>query len=384
MKKILKIIVILFSLLFVLLWATDKTYLLKAARVIYLRGQTGVGIDDYTVQATQKIKAVPGKPWALHEKYNQIPLSDEVLKMHGTLKTTAFIIVKDGKILSENYFNEGNKKHMSGVWSVTKTYTSLLLLKAVEDGLIDNIDDPVSKYVPEWDVEQEKTLTLRHLASMSTGLYWEELDQTPLSLIAKLNFYSDLEKYTLNDLYAVGEPGDIQHYDSGALQLAGTVLDRVLGDKSISDYLSEKLWQPLGATQDALFILDSKKHKNEKTYCGLVACARDVSRLGQVLINDGKWNGKEILNPEQLKMIKTIPYNNKTYAYGIWTGLYQGKRFFYQSGHLGQVCISFPEHQLVITRLGHHATKKGDIEDVSPDVITYIAEALRIVETASK
>ncbi|MCB0375905.1 MAG: beta-lactamase family protein, partial [Sinomicrobium sp.] len=168
MKKILKItriaLVSLVSSLLILLWITDTTYLLKGVRTVYLRGQNDVGIYDYTVQATEKVAAAPGKPWELHERYNRIPLSDEVLKLHDTLGTTAFLIIKDGKILLERYFNEGGKELLSGVWSVTKTYTALLVLKAVEDGLIDAIDDPVTKYVPEWKVKQDRTLTLRHLA----------------------------------------------------------------------------------------------------------------------------------------------------------------------------------------------------------------------------
>lgn len=259
-----------------------------------------------------------------------------------------------------------------------------MILKAVEDGLIKSIDDPVSLYLPEWNINQENTLTIRHLCSMSTGLFWDEMDQTPLSLIAKLNFYDNLEKFTINDLYAVGEPGEKQHYDSGGMQLLGTLLNRVLGDKSISQYMAEKFWQPLGAQNDALYILDSSKHRNEKTYGGLVATARDISRLGMVIANDGYWDGTPILNSAQMKILKTIPYNNKTYAFGIWTGLYMGERFYYQSGHSGQFCISFPAHKLVITRFGHKKIEKPHLEAVSPDVPIYIEEALRIVNETEK
>lgn len=384
MKKAIKYFAISILALGILLWATDTWYLLKALRTTYLRGQTGVEIYDFKVQAVKTVKADPGKPWELHPDYNKLPLSDSIQLMHKNLNTTAFLIIKDGKILSEHYYNEGAPDKLSGVWSVTKTYTSLLILKALEDGLIDKLDDPVSKYLPEWNVEQDSTLTVRHLCSMSTGLYWDELEQTPFSLIAKLNFYNDLEKFTLNDLYAVGNPGRKQHYDSGGMQLLGTLLSKVLKDKSISDYLSEKLWQPLCAQNNALYILDSRKHQNEKTYGGLVATARDISRLGHVIADSGKWKGKQILDSAQLKTLTNIPYNNKTYAFGIWTGLYQGKRFYYQSGHLGQFCISFPEHNLVITRFGHNKLPKKHMNAVSPETYIYIKEALRIIEAGKK
>ena len=65
---------------------------------------------------------------------------------------------------------------------------------------------------------------------MNTGLFWDERSRSPCSLIAKLNFYDDLEYYTFTDLYAIGNPGDEQHYNSGGTQLLGTLLDRVLGE----------------------------------------------------------------------------------------------------------------------------------------------------------
>ncbi len=382
MKKTLKAILILLLVLLSTMIFTDTTYILNGVKAIYLRGQTDVGIYDYKVQPTVLVKANPKDQWELHKNYNQIKLSDSILNFHKKLQSTAFLIIKDGKILIEKYFNEGGERVPSGVWSITKTYTALLMLKAVEDGMIDKIDDPVKKYVPNWKVKQDSTLKIRHLASMSTGLFWDEGDHNPFSLIAKLNFYGDLKKFTVNDLYSVGNPGQSQHYDSGGIQLLGTILSNVLVDKSISDYLSEKIWQPLGCQENALFIVDSEKHKNEKTFGGLVANARDISRLGQLINNKGIWKNEKILDSTQLSIIKTIPYNNKTYSYGFWTGLYQGKRFYYQSGFKGQFCISFPEYNLVITRLGHQSLKKSNIDDVSKDVYIYIKEAIRIINKA--
>lgn len=358
----------------------DKAYLFKALRVTYLRGNTDVTIDDFKVQATKTIKANNPQAWEKHPNYNQVELSDEVMDIHKALNSLAFIVAKDGKLLTEKYFNEGSESHLSSVWSITKTYTSLLILKAIEDGLIENIDDPVKKYIPEIAYDQEKPLTLRHLASMSAGLYWDEWAHEPFSLIAKLNFYSNLEKFSINDMYAIGEPGEEQHYNSGATQILGIVLKRVLGEKSITEYLIENFWTPLGYEYDGLYIVDSKKYANEKAYGGIVATARDVTKLGQLILNEGVWNGNQILSKSDIELIKTIPYNNQTYAYGIWTDLYKGDRFYYQSGFRGQYCITFPKYNLVITRLGHETTPRENVEDSKPDVFAYIEEAIRIAE----
>jgi CubicO group peptidase (beta-lactamase class C family) len=383
MKQIIRFLIALLAVILFTMWLTDTTYLLRGVRTVYLRGNTDVTIDDYSVQETRTIKARAPMAWPKHDLYNKVPLSESFKTFNQTQESLAYLVIQNGQLLSEHYFNEGSPEHLSGIWSISKTYTSLLLLKAQQQGLIDSIDDPVSKYVPEWTVRQEEPLTLRHLASMNTGLFWDEMDHSPFSLIAKLNFYGNLEKYTLEDLYATGIPGKEQHYNSGGTQLLGTVLKRVLAPKTISQYLEESFWTPLNYEHDGLFILDSQRHQNEKTFGGIVSTARNVSRLGQLINNQGKWQGQTILTEEDLSLITTLPYNNKTYTYGFWTGLYKGERYYYQSGFGGQFCISFPKYDLVITRLGHKTSKKDHINAVAPDTKVYIEEALRIVSEST-
>lgn len=378
MKKILLLLLAFFGLTIGLLYLLDKEYLLTAVRVVYFRGNSTVGIYDYEAHATRPIKAGSPQPWEQHERYNQEPLSAEIMELHENQKTTSFLVVKDGKLLSEDYFNGGSKTEQTGLWSVTKTYVSFALLKAVEDGLIDDINDPVSKYLPEWKVEQSPPLTLRHLASMSAGLSWNEMEKGPLALIAKYNFHDNLDELSVEALRAIGKPGDVQHYNSGGTQLLGTVLGKVLAPKNLSDYLSEKFWQPLGCEQDALFILDSEKQGNEKAFGGMVASARDIAKLGQVLLDNGKWKGQTILQPEDVKLMKTVPYNNKTYSYGLWTGVYEGERFYFQAGYQGQQVITVPSHNMVVVRQGHIAALKEDIEDLPFEVFEYIKEGVRI------
>jgi len=380
MKRILKIVVVIIVLFIAILFVTDKTYLFEGVRVVYLRGNTQVTINDFKVQDTKVVRATNPQPWEIHQDYNIAALSKQVKDYHEKMLSTAFLVFKDGKLLSEHYFEGGGKQTVSALWSITKTYTSLLALKAVKDGLFSSIDDPVNKYVPDWNVTQDKELTLRHLASMSTGLFWDEMDKQPFSLIAKLNFCSDLEEFVKEDLYAIGNPGDKQNYDSGGTQLLGLALMNVLKDKSLTEYLEENFWEPLGYENDGLFIVDSEKNQNEKAFGGLVSTARDISRMGQLINNNGWWNNQQILSETDLDLITSVPYNNKNYNYGLWSGSYNGVKYYYQSGHLGQRCISIPEYNVVITRMGHKASKKENINDDSKDVEVYIKQALSIIK----
>ena len=140
----------------------------------------------------------------------------------------------------------------------------------------------------------------------------------------------------------------------------------------------------MGCESEGLYILDSKKSGKEKAFGGMVATARDISRLGQLILNNGVWNSDTLLKPEYIKLLTTLPYNNKTYTYGMWTSTYKGKRFYYQAGVKGQFCISLPEYNMVVTRLGRKASPKRSVEDTHKDIFDYIKEALRIAELSSK
>jgi CubicO group peptidase (beta-lactamase class C family) len=383
MKKILLFLILTLVSITLFLIATDRSYLFTAAKTIWLRGQTDAGIHDFTVQPTRPIKAGSHQPWPRSVNYNKIVPSEEILQHHQDYQTTAFLIIKDGELLSENYYNGSHAKDVSSIWSVSKSFITFAILKAIEQGLINSIDDPVKKYIPEWPVNQTPTLTLKHLASMSAGLYWEEMDHSPFSLIAKFTFDDDIVPLTINALPAIGNPGDVQHYNSGGTQLLGTILLRVLNGKDIATYISESFWQPLGMQQDGFYVLD-RENGNERVFGGMVASALDIAKFGQLVLNNGEWNGEQILSADHIELIKQIPYNNRTYGYGLWVSEYNGDPIYHMEGFLGQKNIIYPKHNLLITRLGHQMIEREELEDISPQVKIFIEEALRVLEKNEK
>jgi len=383
MKKIASGLLILILLLLSLLVATDRAYLLTAARTIWLRGQTDAGIHDFEVQPLRAIKASDHQPWPKANTYNQAPLSKALLEHHQRYKSTAFLIAQNGKLISEHYFNGSHEKDVSSTWSVSKSFITFAILKAIEEGLIDNINDPVHKYLPEWKVKQNPELTLRHLGSMSAGLYWDEMDHSPFSLIAQFTFDDKITDLSISELPAIGNPGDTQHYNSGGTQLLGSILARVLKDKNISDYISESFWKPLGMQQNGFYVLD-KENGDERVFGGIIASAKDMAKFGQLFLNEGQWKQEQILSKEHIQLIKQKPYNNQTYGYGIWVGEYEGDPIYNMQGFLGQFNIIYPKHNLLITRMGHQMMKKENLEDDHPQVNFLIKEALLLLEEHNK
>ena len=178
------------------------------------------------------------------------------------------------------------------------------------------------------------------------------------------------------------EPGKKFEYLSGNTELLAFVLEKATG-KKLSDYASEKLWKPMGASSNALWSLD---HENgtEKAYCCINTNARDFARFGKLYLDSGRWNGKQLVN-EQYVLNSIVPADltnkegNKIdhYGYSWWLINYKGHQIFYARGILGQYVISIPDKNLVIVRLGHKRSKEK-MGEHPKDVYLYIDAALNM------
>ena len=133
----------------------------------------------------------------------------------------------------------------------------------------------------------------------------------------------------------------------------------------------------MGAENAALWQIDSKKNKMEKAYCCISGSARDFARFGKLYINNGNWNGEQILDSSFVKQVISPVFNNSDYyGYGWWLYNYEGKKVFTMNGHRGQFVISFPDENIIIVRQGEYNNKGGD--DGSSDLFQYIAEGYKI------
>ena len=196
---------------------------------------------------------------------------------------------------------------------------------------------------------------------MTTGLNWDESYFNPLSITTEAYYGDDLYHTALRQR-PVREPGTVFAYHSGASQLLGMVVSRAT-KRTLAEYASVKLWIPMGAETEALW---SEDHEDglEKAYCCFNATARDFARLGQLVLQDGIWNGTQLLNKEYIQAMITphqIPNDKgvKTdfYGYQWWIEQTDQGPVPYARGILGQYIIVIPQKNSVIVRLAH---KKGE------------------------
>ena len=375
MKKILVWTTVILSFLLILIYAFNVEYLLKGVRTIYLTGNNTAFISDYEYFENREIKNSVPQPWLLHEKYNSVTQSENLKKLNEETKTKSFLVIKNDSIVFEKYFDDHKSTSLSNSFSVAKSIVTSMLFKAIMEGKIKGLDQPLSDYFEEYKEGLASELTVGDLASMSSGMKWSEKYYSVINITSESYFTDDLRSVVLRQ-DIIDKPGQSFRYSSGDTQLLGMVIEKATGT-TLTNYLSEKFWQPMGAENSALWQIDSAKSGMEKAYCCIASTARDFARFGKLFINKGKWNDEIILDPSYIDLsINPVFEDSPYYGYGWWLYNYEGKKVFTMNGHLGQFVISFPDENIIIVRQGDYNNKGNG--DGSSDLFKYIAEGYKI------
>ena len=344
-------------------------------------------ITDYKIFENRTIKAGNYQAWGKATDYNNYKISEKGLVVFDKFDAVSYVIVQNGKLVHEQYWKGYDENSISNSFSVAKSFVSLMVGFAIDEGKIKSINQKVGDFIPEYAVGKNAELTIKDVITMSTGLNWKESYGSPFTKTAQAYYGKNVEKLILN-LKVVEEPGKEFKYLSGNTQLLGMVVERAVG-KNISEYMSEKMWIPLGAKNDALWCLD-KKDGTEKAYCCYNSNAKDFARVGQFCLNKGKWNGKQLLSEsyidESFAKADYLTYGGNPvsfYGYMWWMGDYKGHHITYARGILGQYIFIIPDYNAVVVRLGHKRSKKR-INGLPVDAYTYLDEAFTMLDARGK
>ena len=376
--KLFKFIAILCGLLVILLYIFDYDYILKAVRVTYGTGHKTAFLEDYKEFDNRVIKNSTPQPWNIHNDYNKATITDSLERTNIANGTIAYLIIKNDSIWFETYYDGFGKTSKTNSFSMSKSIISAMLGKAIMEGKIRNLDQNVSDFYPQFKDGLSATLTVGDLSSMASGLNWDEAYYSPFSVTTRAYFDEDLEPVILN-MEGVETPGTAFKYLSGNTQLLGMVIEKATG-QTMSGYLSEEFWRPMGFESDALWQLDSEQEGLEKAYCCIASNARDFARFGRLYKDYGKWNGEQLLDSAFIaKSITPRFKDSPQYGYGWWLKTIGNKHFFMMRGHLGQYVIVEPEDNVIIVRLGHTKGPKGGEGSFSKDIFTYIEEGYNML-----
>ena len=391
MKKIKKILkrffqglILLFASSVIVLYATGNQYIFRAIKFTYLQGKVTAHIDDYVNFETRLIKNSEPQLWEYHENYNKVPFTNTLLSKLEKLESAGFLIVKDGKILHEKYFNNYSDTSLTNSFSVSKTFVTMLLGKTIEEGYIKSMEQSIVDFLPEFKNDSLANLcTIGDLSAMTAGYDWKEKYYMPLNATTKAYFGRNINEQILGYKFT-SISGEKFQYKSGSTQLLGIIISRATG-KNLSEYLSEKFWKPMGMEKSAPWSLDNEDGM-EKAYCCVSARLRDFAKFGQLLLQNGKWNGKQLLDSAFVyKMVHPNTINGKIsnpiYGYGLWTDYNYSPKIYSLVGHLGQKVICIPSKNMVIVRTGNKKENKASKTTIpGSETDIWVDEALKMVK----
>lgn len=282
--------------------------------------------------------------------------------------TYALLVMHRGELVVEHYHRYTRGSH-SNSKSMMKTVLALLLGIAQADGLLD-IAQPAADFLPEWRHDRRRDITLEHLLTMHSGLRSDLAVPGSYGLpdILPLYFAADVERVALG-VPAVAAPGAYWEYNNVNSQVLGIVLERATG-RHYADYLSDKLWQPLGCSEAHVWL--DRRHGTARTFATLFAQPQDWLRIGELIRHYGAHQGRQLVPADWIRRMEVPRNADGDYGYHVWLkahrthsvrGIPAAQHYiaseefldpdtvFLEGMHAQTVCIS-RRHELVAVRIG--------------------------------
>ena len=302
--------------------------------------------------------------------------------------TTGLLVLHRDTIRFEEYYlgHTENTTHIS--WSVAKSFVSALIGIALDEGKIGHIEEPITQYVPELKKSGYDGVRIKDILQMSSGV---KFDEDYADFFSDINRFgrsfalgSSLDKFSAS-LVSERKPGTFHHYVSIDTQVLGMLLKRATG-MSLSKYLEEKIWQPIGMEHDAQWIIDNQGM--EVALGGLNATLRDYARFGHLYLNGGKFQGRQIVPADwvQHSITPDAPHlqpgpnplstEDKGYGFQWWIPENPDGEFM-AIGVYNQYIYVYPKKDLVIVKNSanyHYETPADKSQTQSVDFFRGIAE----------
>ncbi|MES2780563.1 MAG: serine hydrolase [Bacteroidota bacterium] len=383
MQKILKrtlfTVLAIFFAAELLLLVTGNWYINKVLAMTIFSGKTGPDIDELKLFQFHKVDNEKPQLWSQSVNYNKQVIDDVLLGDFVKYETVGFLVVKNDSLIHEQYWEGYDKHSLVNSFSMAKSINAVLIGIALREGLIKSVDEPVSNYLPEFREGAKAKITIKHLLTMSSGIDFKEDYASPLAWPAEAYYGEDVNALTLG-AEATEVPGITWYYKGGDSQLLGMILKKATGEK-VADFASRRLWKRIGAEDKAFWSTDEEDM--EKVSCCFYTTARDYARLAKLYMQQGNWNGDQIVDSSYVEHSLTLadlkdhdtgnPIDN--YGYQWWLMKYKEHPIFYMRGIRGQYVFAIPDMNMIIVRLGHKRGEKN-ANDMPIDIYTYLDAAM--------
>ena len=352
------IVLVISIILFFSLKISPYGYLIKGIKGAYFDGHTSAHIYDRKHFSQREIPSLNPQPFQhAEEKWSLNTQTREALE---GFDTRGLVVLKDHKVVLEEYWEDHNAQTISNSFSVAKSIITLLVQIAIQDGYIGSWDEPITQYIPEYKIPEGVSIpTLRHFSTMTAGMQIKEDYKNPFSKTAKLYYHDDVAEVVLSTPPGKFEAGTEWEYQSACTQMLGIALTRAVSE-SISSYANRELFTKLGFETDATWHLD---HEGgiELAFSSLNAATLDFAKIGEFALNHGRVGEFEVVDSTFLSMA-VQGFKSPRYGHGYWIYPETQGKIYGSRGMLGQIIMVVPEHNLVVARTGQTSGPKW-IED---------------------
>ena len=294
------------------------------------------------------------------EKVNESVLNQLSNMIMSDPATQALIVSHNGNIILEQYGNGYSKTDFVTSQSIAKAFYAVLFGVAIEKGLLDDLDQPISDYLPEWKNDKRGEITIRNLLEMKSGLYRSESWNEEMFLSRNnLDFALSVE--------LVKEPGEIFEYNNVNTALLGPVIEKIY-NASPHEVLKKEILNPLEITEYGLW----KDHAlNDITFHGIDLAPLDFIKFGQLYAQKGSWEGKQLINKAFMEQSMQPISEGPGEIYGMHTSIRkmsENKRLLVKEGFNGQYLFVIPEENLVAVKFTKylHNRENGYVISLGP------------------
>lgn len=399
MRKIflgLAVLLVLGGGLLALNWSSIQRLLLvkdflAPDRVVYNFAHTDSAFHKRTLEITAAEQSWQSAPVALPEQVEILGKPQSVASFLHDTDAVALLVIKDGIIRFENYY-QGAMAHDHRIsWSVAKSFLSTLIGAAIDRGDIQSVDDNMETYAPALKGTAYEGVSLRNVLNMSSGVRFNEDYFDSNSDVSKMTYQlavsGSLDEFTTRYKERDFEPGSAMRYVSIDTHALGMMLKGATG-KTVSQNFEQVLGAHLGFSQGIYYITDSAG--NEYVLGGLNMSARDYALLGQLFLQEGTWNGVQVISKDWVAKSTAnsapprLDGGQLGYGYQWWVPIPRPEPEFANdyvaAGFYGQHIYVNPSHGTVIVKL---STFK-DATETNEDGVPYNRLAMEFYRSLSQ
>ncbi|MEL7197780.1 MAG: serine hydrolase [Pseudomonadota bacterium] len=291
----------------------------------------------------------------------------------ATDNTTALIVWRKGAIEAEHYFGDTNADMLLNSRSFAKPLTAIAIGRALELGAITSLDQRVADFIPEWRGDAQKSrILIRHLLDMRTGFLPQAAAFDPQHILNRAYLHPRHDEVIINDYPLVSKPGARYDYSNATSEMIAPVIEAATG-RQYEEFLSTEVLTPIGAKGGELWV--NREGGMAHSGCCILLPARDWLRLSVLLLNDGVWQGRQLLPEGYVEAMRTPTAENPYYGMGVWVAgdfiaergvanpdrgeyttlhseAYRAADLFLWDGNGNQVSYIVPSEDLVVLRMG--------------------------------